>query len=249
MAKTARPLWRIILICGLIFGLQPAAAKHGDRVIILATDYPPFDIASPEDGLHGFDHEVAAEAFARRGITPEITYVPWSRAISDGENGHVQAVLTCAQTEERRDHFLFSDPISGEAYGIHYRVGFPVDEIATLADLEGYTVASVLEYATNADLKDYGADLVDISSDIAGFRMLELERVDFLYTGQAVGKYLLKRSNPSVELAFKPFVEWDYYLCFSKKHPDAEKLRQMFNEGLAEIRADGTYDSIHARYQ
>lgn len=226
-----------------------AGAKHGASPIILATNYPPFDIEAPVDGLHGFDHEVTLEAFKRQGIEANIVYVPWSRAVSDTENGNAPGLLTCAHTEDRSKHYTFSAPISQEAYGIYYRTGVSIDGIHGMSDLAGYSVASVLEYAPNATLKDNGAVLVDIPSDEAGFKMLQLERVDFVYTGLAAGKYLIRKLGLEDQFRFRSFVVWDYFLCFSRKHPDSENLRQHFNAGLAEIKADGTYEAIHSKYR
>lgn len=236
----------IIFSAGLT---NTVSADHKQSTIILATNYPPFDIAEPVDGLHGFDHEVAVEAFQRKGIDATIAYVPWSRAVKDTENGHYPALLTCASTTERAEHYRFSDPISGERYGIYAREGFPIFQLNEIPHLSGYSVASVLEYAPNQELEAVGADLVDVPSDTIGFKMLGLGRVDFLYTGEAAGNYLIKSLGMENTLQFAPFVIWNYHLCFSRKHPEGESLRKLFNEGLAEIKADGTYDAIHAKYR
>ncbi len=225
------------------------AADDANAPIILATNYPPFDIKIPVDGLHGFDHEVATEAFKRQGIDARIIYVPWSRAVSETENGHSPGLLTCARTEDRARHYMFSAPISQEAYGIFYRSGFPVDEINEMTDLAGFSIASVLEYAPNATLKEKGVILTDTPSDEIGFKMLKLDRVDFVYTGLAAGKFLIRQMGLEGMFEFKSFVVWDYHLCFSRKHPSSEQLRMQFNSGLAELKADQTYEKIHAKYR
>ncbi|WP_428529418.1 substrate-binding periplasmic protein [Roseibium sp.] len=242
-------LWVALLVVAIFPIGLPTLGHPAGSVIILATDYPPFDIAEPEDDRLGFDHEVAVEAFKRKGITAEVVYVPWSRAVSETEAGNYPGLLTCAHTVERAEHFLFSAPISQEAYGVFYRTGHPVENIRSIADLRGQRVASVLEYAPNAEMERQGAELVNIATDTAGFKMLELGRVDYFHTGQAAGQHLKKKLGYRNEFGFRSFVVWDYFLCFSRKHPASEELRQAFNEGLAEIRADGTYEGIHARYR
>ncbi len=245
-----KPWFRILIAVPAVFLTAiTATADTRTPTIILATNYPPFDIEEPIDSLHGFDHEVTMEVFKRQNVHAKIVYVPWSRAVHETEIGNHPGLLTCARTEDRAKHYLFSEPISREAYGIFYQNDFPVDEIRNMPDLAGYRVASVLEYAPNATLKDNGAVLVDIPSDETGFKMLELNRVDFVYTGKAAGDYILKQLGLRNKFAFKPFVIWDYHLCFSRKHPRSSELRQWFNAGLARIKADQTYTRIHEKYR
>lgn len=58
-----------------------------EEVLIVATNYPPYEMENPEKGLKGFDVEVAEEAFNRAGIRTRIEFYPWARALEMSEEG------------------------------------------------------------------------------------------------------------------------------------------------------------------
>lgn len=218
-------------------------------VRILAMHYPPFEMSEPVEGLRGFDHEVVEEVFRRKGLSTEIVYVPWTRAISDTKNGLSPALLSCAKSPDRSKHFLFSTPISRDTYGLYYRLGEDLTEISQLQDIVGRRVASVHGYVSLTKLKEIGANPVELPSETTGFKMLGLGRIDFLYTGKEATDFHMKTHGVSGQFGFKEIEFFEYHLCLSKKHPDAEDLLPLFNDGLDEVKADGTYQLIHARYR
>ncbi|MCK7615639.1 transporter substrate-binding domain-containing protein [Roseibium sp. CAU 1639] len=206
-------------------------------------------MSEPVDGLRGFDHEVVEEVFRRKGLAAEIIYVPWTRAMSDTKNGLSPVLLSCARSEERAEYFHFSEPISRDTYGLYFRRGFELPEISGLSDIIGQRVASVHGYVSLAKLHEIGADPIEVPSETTGFKMLALSRIDFLFSGKEATDFFLKQSGMSGEFDFHEIEYLEYHLCLSKKHPEAGALLQPFNDGLAEVKADGTYQLIHARYR
>ncbi|CAE7466626.1 tcyA [Symbiodinium microadriaticum] len=213
-----------------------ATQNPGADAIVLAVHYPPYEMSEPVDGLHGFDHEVVIEAFRRTGVEAQVVYVPWTRAVSDTTNGLSPALLSCAKNAERTKVYLFSDPISQDTYGLYYRKDFRPPDIQKLEDVIGQSVASVSGYASLAKL---------VRSEAAGFQMLALGRFDFLYSGKQATDFQIMQHGMTGLFGFVETESWQYHLCFSKKHPRTPELRPLFNKGLAEIRADGTYQKIH----
>lgn len=251
-----KPHWRSIFrlssfLAGLVLVLlaRPAAAFGDGPVRILAMHYPPFEMSTPVEGLRGFDHEVVAEVFRRKGLATEIVYVPWPRALSDTRNGLSPALLSCASSPERAEDFLFSDPISRDTYGLFHREEKDLSAITRLEDVVGRRVASVRGYISLSHLKEIGADPVELPSETAGFKMLGLGRIDFLYTGKEATDFYMKLHGVSSQYGFKEIAYLEYHLCLSKNYPGADALLPLFNDGLAELRADGTYQLIHARYR
>lgn len=231
------------------FVWQTATTRAEDAVTILAVHYPPYEMSEPINGLHGFDHEVVLAAFDRVGVDAKIVYVPWTRAVSDTSNGLSHALLSCARNAEREQKYRFSDPISQDTYGLYYRKDFSPPPIGTLTDVIGHSVASVSGYASLAKLVEIGADPIEVRSEVAGFQMLALGRFDFLYSGRQATDFQIMQLGMSGAFGFVETENWDYYLCFSRKHPQTDTLLPLFNEGLAELRADGTYQAIHDRYR
>jgi len=237
------------LICLMLLYRPAGPVSASEPVTVLAVDYPPYEMSEPVDGLHGFDHETVLEAFRRVGIDARIVYVPWTRAVSDTTNGLSQALLSCAENEERKSAYLFSDPISEDTYGLYYRKGFGPVDFRKLEDVIGHSVASVSGYASLAKLVEIGADPIEVRSETAGFQMLALGRFDFLYAGKQATDFQIMQHGMTGQFGFVETENWEYHLCFSRKHPQTQALLPLFNEGLAAIRADGTYQEIHARYR
>lgn len=235
----------MILLAAIPFN---GSALSADVITVLAVDYPPFELENPVDGLHGHDHEVVLEAFQRKGLPAEIIYMPWTRAVSDSRNGLSPGLLSCAYNDDRAQVYYFSDPISTDVYGLYYRRGFQPDSIRNFNDLRGKSVAAVAGYIGFEALAKAGVDPIDVRSDIEGLKMLKLGRFDYLYSGKPANDFHIMQLGMSEDFDFLELQGWDQHLCLSKAFPGAQDLLKVFNEGLAEIKADGTYQAIHARY-
>lgn len=229
--------------------LAPALAAQKNEVTILAVDYPPFEMKEPIDGLRGFDHEVVVEAFKRKGLTATILFLPWTRAVSDTENGRAPGLLSCGYNEQRGQHYYFSAPISQETYGLFFRRGFPEPPVSRFEDVPGLNLAGIAGYTATERLKSLGAELTEVQTDATALKMLALGRFDYLYSGRQANDFLILRLGMTGIFDFKEVESVDYHLCFSKTYPGSDELLRIFNEGLAEVRSDGTYSRIHAKYR
>ena len=240
-----------LLAVFLVIMLVPASlqARNSEPFTILAVNYPPFEMSEPVNGLQGFDHEVVVETFHRMGMDAQIIYVPWTRAVSDTVNGLSPALLSCARNAERERDFLLSTPISRDTYGLYYRKGFEPPPISRIEDVIGQSVASVSGYVSLAKLVEIGADPIEVRSEAAGFQMLAVGRFDFLYSGKQATDFQIMQLGMSGQFGFIETENWDYHLCFSKNYARSSELVDRFDAALAEVRADGTYDRIHARYR
>jgi len=246
-----RKLFEVTAILALFSQAVPAfAASQSDKSItILATDYPPFEMAEPVEGLRGFDYEVVIEAFARTGWKVGITFVPWKRAVAEVRAGNAAGVLSCAYRAQREEFAYYSDQLSRTTDGVYFRTGFAVEPISSHADLIGKKVGAVTGYSTHAKLTDFGIDPIDIPDDEAGIKMLELGRLDYFLNGRQATDFLIKRLGLSGQFGFSTIADKPLYLCLSKAFPASNLLLEDFNKGLAEVKADGTYAFIHAKYQ
>ncbi len=87
-------------------------ASADSKVLIVATDYPPYEFEHPEGDLRGFDVEVTDEAFRRAGFKATYEFYPWSRALKMVNKGEATAALSTAKNPEREKTMIFSKPIS-----------------------------------------------------------------------------------------------------------------------------------------
>jgi len=206
-------------------------------------------MVEPVNGLRGFDFEVVTAAFERAGRQVRIDFTPWKRAMAEVEAGTAAGILSCAYRAQREDFVFYSDQISTSTDGVFHRSDFPAKEITSAYDLIGENVGAVPGYATHSRLLDIGAKPFGVPDDLSGIRMLEVGRFDYLYNGRQVTDFLIKQLGFGDRFRFAPLEDKPFFLCISKAYPAADRLLADFNEGLAAVRADGTYGRIHAKYR
>lgn len=230
-----------------VWGTAPAVAQT--PIDIVTENYPPYEMQQEENGLRGFDYEVAVEAFTRMGYAPKVRFLPWKRALNEAEIGTTAGILTCARNAERARFIFFSDPISTFTDAFFKRRGHAGPEIRKVGDIIGQPVASMAGYDSLRDLRNIGADPIEVPNTLNGLNMLLAHRFDYLYGGRETTEYLIKKNGLSEKFDFIPLDRESFHFCFSKAHPGVEALVEAFNTVLAEMRQDGSYDAIHAKYR
>jgi polar amino acid transport system substrate-binding protein len=118
-------------------------------------------------------------------------------------------------------------------------------DIQSIDDLEGRRIG-VQRGTTGADLAATvkGAEVLRYEIIDDAFNALAADRVDAVINDYAVSAYAAERRDDFEIVDRNPTVE-NYGLVFPKDNP---ALRDAFNAGLAEIRANGTYDEIFRKW-
>jgi len=246
-----RRLFQLNILLVFLSPANATLANAADKssLTILASNYPPFEMVEPIEGLSGFDYEVTIEAFARTGRRAQIAFVPWKRAIAQVRAGTAAGVLSCAYRAQREEFAYYSDQLSSSTDGVFFRVGFAADPLSNHTDLIGKKVGAVTGYTTHAKLTDFGIVPIDIPSDEAGLKMLEIGRLDYFLNGRQATDFLIKRLGLTGQFGFAAIADKPLFLCLAKDFPGSKHLLEDFNKGLAEVKADGTYALIHAKYK
>lgn len=233
----------------LLLGFPAAMASAEEQLVVVTENYPPYEMNPPVNDLRGFDYEVVVEAFSRMGFQADIRFLPWKRALNEARQGRAAGILTCAYDDERAKFILFSEPISSFTEGLYVRRDHAGPDIQALKDVVGQPVASMAGYESLKNLKDIGADPVEVRTTDAGLLMLRAGRFDYLMAGKETTDFLIREKALQDEFRFLPLQTENFYFCFSRAYPGVEDLVTKFNRSLAEMRSDGTYDAIHAKYR
>jgi len=69
------------------------------QINLAATDWCPYACEHPADQKPGIVHEYLTQLFAAQGITLNIQFFPWSRAIEEANKGRVDGLLTAVYAE------------------------------------------------------------------------------------------------------------------------------------------------------
>ncbi|WP_428526976.1 substrate-binding periplasmic protein [Roseibium sp.] len=243
--------WAVVAVAaaGSVAFAVSSSVQATPRIDIVTEDYPPFEMAEPQDGLRGFDYEVATEAFRRMGYEANILFLPWKRALNEAETGRAVGILTCAHHPDRERFILFSDPISVFTNGFFVRKAHEGPDIQTVEDVVGQRVSSMAGYESLKVLQNLGANPIEAQTTELGLKMLAAGRFDYLMGAREPTEYIIRREEMSGQFEFIALTTRDFHFCFSKSYEGVEDLIGPFNEALAGMRADGTYDAIHDKYR
>lgn len=223
------------------------AAMAEDKVVRIATlDWEPY-IGQKLDG-NGFVAEIIREAFKRSGYELQLDFYPWARVVKLASEGKYDGYAPEYYSEEIKQHSVFSDPFKGGPLGFFKRKDEDIN-YSNLEDLKPYRIGVVRGYVNTAefDAADY-LEKDEAVDDLTNLRKLLKKRINLAVMDKYVGAYLLKQNMPDEagDLVFlePPLKVLDLYVCFSLKAPEYEAKLKAFNEGLKQIKDDGTFDAI-----
>ncbi len=210
-------------------------------------DWEPF--TSSRDENCQILEQLVAEIFALYDIKVEFRYYPWLRSLKNVESGACDASFPLMDTPERRINVIATkEPILVEENVFFYLKNKDF-HWETLEDLRAYTIGGTIGYAYMTPLTDFGLDIEFVPKEELNFQKIEAGRIDIYPASKYVGIYIInklfdpvKRNNFRYDP--KPLNSQDYYLLISRKNPDAQKIADMFDEGLRQYKRNGRYSEI-----
>jgi polar amino acid transport system substrate-binding protein len=230
----------------------PAAADLGLKtpgVLTVASDIPyaPFEFTEPgSTEAIGFDVDLVKAVAATPGIgITDVEFIkqPFDTIIVSVAQGRFDmSASSFSITPERAKQIDFSDGYFTATQSVMVKTG---SDIQGIDDLEGRRIG-VQRGTTGADLAATvkGAEVLRYEIIDDAFNALAADRVDAVINDYAVSAYAAERRDDFEIVDRNPTVE-NYGLVFPKDNP---ALRDAFNAGLAEIRANGTYDEIFRKW-
>ncbi|OMH28388.1 hypothetical protein BGP75_21040 [Motiliproteus sp. MSK22-1] len=237
----------LLLISGISYGDSQTTRQSA---IFMASDYPPYDIASGTIDQQGFDVDVILAAYKRVSTDIKVQFLPWKRASIIAAKGLSAGLITCAKTKSREPLFYFSDPISFATVAIIVRADYQGPELTSLAKAKNLRFGGVLNYATNKYLEKENMPYKTYRSDKLLLRDLTAGVIDAFMAPKEATFYFAQQMGIADKLkSFNVLEGRPYHICISKQYPEAENLLNLFNKGLSELKQDGTYQKIHNRYK
>jgi signal transduction histidine kinase len=258
--KVSPKRWRRVLTLAmtacavLYFGAAPARTvpppdTSGSRVLRIAGDnaFPPYEYLSLQGVYKGFNVDILRAVALQNGWDLELIPLPWSEVRAALDRGEVDAIQGMKYSPERDKLYDFSDPYLNSSLSIFVRRE-RVD-IHELEDLSGRRVA--------AQQGDIAVDLlrrvpeVDLRLSInqgESLKLLLAGEVDAAVGNHLTGLYLLQQLGQAgaVKVVGEPLAPANYALAVREGINRA--LLREFNQGLAAIRKNGTYDRIYQKW-
>lgn len=242
---------KCLAFCFILASSTGHVESAEESIVLLTTNYPPYEIEHPTDGREGFDTEVIKEIFTRLKINVEVIFIPWKRAIKKISEGQVVGGFSVADRPERHLICGLSDPVSRITPVLLAKKSFDGHIPDRLVDTKHLRGIGIRGYAYQQELADLELPHTILNSDDQALHFLVRGRADVFYTAKESSRYLAKKLNFLDQLQFIELEDRKtetFHVCFSKKWPGYEKYLGLFNKGLEQLKKDGTYSLIHAKY-
>jgi polar amino acid transport system substrate-binding protein len=225
----------------------PAPAK----VYVVGTDaaYAPFESQNEKGEIVGFDIEVVQAAAKKAGIEVKFVNTPWEgifNALGQGDRDMVVSAVTI--TAERKGTMDFSDPYFDAQQLIAVKESSKITKFADLKKAKvGVQTGTTGDEAVTKLLGKASTAIKRFESTPLALKELEAGGVDAVVADNGVViNYVANNPGGKFKsISDKEFVPEQYGIAFKKGNSE---LQGKMNKGLADIRADGTYDQIFTKY-
>ena len=227
-----------------------AASSDKTWVIAMDTVFRPFEFTDENGDFVGIDVDILNAVAADQGFNIEIQSLGWDAAVAAVQAGQADALMAGASiTEERQaSGWIFSDSYYDSSQIFTVKGD---SDIASFDDLEGKTVAvkNGTEGAkfANSLMEEYGFS-VDVYEDSPTmYQAVVLGQADACVEDKPIRADSIKTGGLDLKVVEGMESEAAPYGMAIMNEANQELL-DMFNAGLADIKADGTYDEIIATY-
>ncbi|EDP99773.1 basic amino acid ABC transporter substrate-binding protein [Shewanella benthica] len=237
---------KTLLMTGLLTLLLSGCGKSDD-VLVLGTNasFPPFEYVGGASGneFKGFDIDIARQIASDSGKTLKIQNMKFDSlimALNAGRIDFIAAGMTI--TPERQASVNFSTPYYEATQVVITKKSDT--SIHSITDLRGKHFAVQLGSTADIMAKKYTDKVTAFNSGFEAIMELNNGKVDLvLFDSQPAANFM--RKNPDLKIQSLPFAAEFYGLAVAKKNP---QLLQQINTTLANIKTNGQYDTLIAKY-
>ncbi|MGX6962553.1 amino acid ABC transporter substrate-binding protein/permease [Vagococcus xieshaowenii] len=210
--------------------------------------FAPFEFQNDKGEYEGIDIDLLNTIAKSKGFDVELKPLGFDSSIQAVQSKQIDAMIAgMSITDERKKSFDFSDPYFDS--GIQMAVKKGNDKIKGLEDLKGKTVATKVgtESATYVEenQKKYGYKVKNFDDATGLYQALKNGEADAIYDDYPVLGYAISQGQALQFVGDK--VTGSSY-GFAVKKGENKELLKLFNEGLKEVKENGTYDKILAKY-
>lgn len=219
-------------------------------VYTIASDsaFAPFEYQDSDGEYKGIDVDLMKRIAELQGFKIDFKFIGFSSAMQALESGQADGMIAgMTITDERKANYDFSDPYFQS--GIQLAVAKDNKDIKAYKDLKGKTVG--------AKVGTESADFLEAHKDEYGYTIKSFDAADQLYDALKIGSidammddypvigYAVKQGQ-DLKTPIKREVGGEY--GFAVKKDQNPELREMFTEGLKELKRTGEYDKIVNQY-
>ena len=229
-------------------GAVAPTAKH----FVIATDkgFSPFEFEDEKGNIVGIDMDILAAVAEDQGFKYEVKVLGWDASIAACQAGQADGLIAGASiTDERKESgWIFSDGYYDANQSMAVEAS---SDIAGFDDLAGKSVAvkTGSMSATYAEelSADYDFTVTYFEDSPTMYQAVVGGQVAACFDDTPIMASNIKDTGISMKLVDGTGNEPAAY-GFAVFNEDNQELVDMFNAGLKNIKANGTYDEIIAKY-
>lgn len=229
---------------------EETASSDKTWIIAMDTVFRPFEFTDENGDFVGIDVDIIKAVSENQGFDIEIQSLGWDAAVAAVQAGQADGLIAGASIKQERIDagWIFSDSYYDATQTFVVKGD---SDIASFEDLAGKDVAVKNGTA--------GADFANSLKDEYGFTVTVFEDSPTMYQAVIMGNCAacvedrpiiadsIKTGGLDLKIPDGMESESTPY-GFAIMNPNNQELLDMFNAGLAAIKADGTYDEILATY-
>jgi polar amino acid transport system substrate-binding protein len=250
MKKIVTLLLACLVLFGAVSSLWAKGSPEKQKVFIIATDttFAPFEFQNAQGQYVGVDIELLAEIAANQGFVYDLKPLGFSAAVAALESSQADGVIAgMSITDVRKEKYDFSAPYYDS--GVVMAIRASDNTIKSYEDLRGKRVA--------AKTGTEGATFAEGIMERYGFTLVYFDESPFMYEEVKAGNsvacfedfpvmgYGISQGNG---LKMVTAMERGSSYGFAVLKGKNQDLLKMFDQGLANLRANGTYQALLNKY-
>lgn len=229
-----------------------ADGAASDKVWVIATDtaFKPFEYTDDNGDFVGIDMDILAAVAEDQGFQYEVQVLGWDASIAACQAGQADGMIAGASiTDERKESgWIFSDGYYDANQSMAVEAS---SDIAGFEDLKGQSVAvktgtMSASYAESLS-SDYGFTVTYFEDSPTMYQAVVGGQVAACFDDTPIMASNIKDTGIALKILDNTGNDPAEY-GFAIFNADNQELVDMFNAGLANIKANGKYDEIVAKY-
>jgi polar amino acid transport system substrate-binding protein len=231
-----------IVIALLLIPTDVIAAETKILNVAISNWAPYKDEKLPEGGIVT---DITKQALKRAGYKVKVTVVPWKRALRGTISGLYDVIPAIWKNPNRAAKLTFGDPVITSRIVIVSRKDYDF-EYQNLESLRGEIVGVAAGWGYPDEFKKADYFVKDVANDLRqSLKKLIFGRTKLAIVEEYAARYTVNREfkNAVGMLTYSnnSLQQNDLHVAFSKKLSDHQVIRNRFNEALAAMKKDGSY--------
>ncbi|WP_020408461.1 substrate-binding periplasmic protein [Hahella ganghwensis] len=237
-------------LLSLILGIAVSTVRAQPELSFVTQDFGPFQVDS-DTGARGPAVEIVRRACEISRINCRVRLYPWRRALQLAHDAAVNGLFVIGRNPEREDWLYFSEPIIATEYGFFV----PLNDTGNYERIDDFANLRVGVFGpsnTSRSLTQIAKKLGNLTmemspDDLDGFRKLNANRIQAVYSNKSVGMYIRQQlSLTNIRYAHSDR-KLLYYIGFVRA-VTPKTIVDDFNEALREMNMMGELQEILLRH-